>query len=201
MTIVRILPLLLLMGMAMPMELACAAGVDRNDHATSSTTEMHITSVELTARPMLYVSETTPMTEMPALMNTAFATLGQFLKSAGVTPIGPPMAVFHAWSGDSTAVDIGFPVTAADARKASGSVLGGMSPGGFALKVVHVGPYVDFPATYAAIQTAMRDAGIADSTRMWEVYLGQPGITPDAELVTEIYMQVTSAEAAKFPAE
>lgn len=161
--------------------------------------EMHITRVELSAQPMLYVSTTAAITQMPAAMGTAFATLGQFFKTSGAAPLGPPLAVYHDWSGDKTAVDIGFPVTGADAQKASGSIRSGMTPGGFALKVVHIGPYNDFPATYEAIGAAMMAAGIPGSTRMWEVYLGQPGVTPDAELITEIYTQVSATDAAKFP--
>jgi effector-binding domain-containing protein len=160
---------------------------------------MNITSVELTAQPMVYVTATASMAEIPAVMGTAFTTLGQFLGTSGVMALGPPLAVYHDWSGDRTAVDVGFPVSADDVRKASGQVLAGMTPDGPALKVVHVGPYDDFPQTYAAIGAAMKDAGIPDSTRMWEVYLGEPGVTPDAELITEIYMQVSPADAAKFP--
>lgn len=159
---------------------------------------LKITSVELTAQPMVFVTMTASMSEIPTLMGTAFATLGQFLSTSGVAPLGPPLAVYHDWSGSETAVDVGFPVSAADAQKASGSVLAGATPSGYALKVVHLGPYDDFPATYAAIDAAMKHAGIPDSTRMWEVYLGEPGITPDAELVTEIYMQVSAIDAAKF---
>ncbi|HTN62187.1 MAG TPA: GyrI-like domain-containing protein, partial [Devosia sp.] len=138
-------------------------------------------------------------TQMPAAMGTAFATLGQFFKTSGVAPHGPPLAVYHGWSDGKTAIDIGFPVTGADAQKASGSIRSGMTPSGFALKVVHIGPYIDFPATYEAIGAAMKTAHIPDSTRMWEVYLAQPGVTPDAELVTETYMQVSATDAAKFP--
>ncbi|HTN60399.1 MAG TPA: GyrI-like domain-containing protein [Devosia sp.] len=161
--------------------------------------KMHITSVELTAQPMLYVSATAAMAEMPGVMGTAFATLGQFFKTSGAARLGPPLAVYHDWSDGETAVDIGFPVTGADAQKANGSIRSGMTPEGFALKVVHIGPYTDFSATYEAIGAAMKAADIPDGTRMWEVYLGQPGVTPDAELVTEIYTQVSATDAAKFP--
>ncbi len=162
---------------------------------------MEITSVELDAQPMIYVTATTSMAEMPAFMATAFATLGQFLGSYGVKALGPPLAIYHDWSGDKTAVDLGFPVSANDAKKAVGTVLAGMTPGGHALKVVHIGPYDDFPATYAAIGAAMTAAGIPVSTRMWEIYLGDPGVTPATELVTEIYAQVSVEDAAKFPAQ
>lgn len=161
---------------------------------------MKITSMNLSAQPMLYVTQTVSMAEIPAVMNTAFAKLGQFLQTSGVKPAGPPLAVYHDWSGDQTEVDIGFPVAAADAHKANDNILAGMTPDGFALKFVHIGPYDDFRATYDALGAEMRKAGIAQTTRMWEIYISQPGVTPDAELVTEIYMQVTAADAAKYPA-
>jgi effector-binding domain-containing protein len=191
----RILPLLVLGILAFSVAETIAASPQKLK------IELKITSVELLAQPMVYVTATTSMAEIPALMGTAFTTLGQFLSTFGVTAVGPPMAVYHDWSDDKTAVDVGFPVSSADAQKASGEVFAGMTPGGYALKVVHVGPYDDFPATYAAIGAAMKDAAIPDSSRMWEVYLGEPGVTPAAELITEIYVQVSAEDAAKFPAE
>jgi effector-binding domain-containing protein len=148
---------------------------------------------------MLYVTATAAMAEISAVMGASFATLGQFFGLSGIVPVGPPLAVYHDWSADKTAVDVGFPVSAADVTKASGAILGGTTPGGSALKTVHVGPYDDFPATYAAIAAAMKAAGIPDSTRMWEVYKNEPGTTPDAELVTEIYVSVSPSDATKFP--
>lgn len=161
---------------------------------------MHITGTELTAQPMLYVTATAAMAEIPAVMGASFATLGQFFGTSGIVPVGPPLAVYHDWSADKTAVDVGFPVSAADAEKAAGTILGGTTPSGPALKTAHMGPYDDFPATYAAIGAALKAAGIPDSTRMWEVYINEPGTTPDSELVTEIYMTVSASDAAKFPA-
>lgn len=160
---------------------------------------MRITGTELTAQPMLYVTAITSMAEIPVVMGASFATLGAFLGSSGIVPVGFPLAVYHDWSADKTAVDVGFPVSAADAAKASGAVLAGNTPGGSALKTVHVGSYDDFPATYAAIEAAMKAADIPDSIRMWEVYQGEPGVTPDSELVTEIYVSVSASDVAKFP--
>ncbi len=162
---------------------------------------MRITSVQLNSQPMVYVTATTTMDEISAFMGPAFETLGQFMGTSRVTALGPPMAVYHDWSGNKTAVDLGFPVSASDAEKANGEVLAGLTPGGHALKVVHVGPYDDFPATYDAIGVAMKKAGIPEGSRMWEVYLSEPGVTPEAELITEIFVPVSAEDAAKFPSD
>lgn len=187
---------LLLIGMvwAAPLGMAVAETV-----ATSAA--IKIVRVELVSQPMVYVTANVSMSEIPAFMDAGFASLGQFLGTTGVTALGPPMALYHDWSGDKTAVDLGFPVSVDDAKKATGAVLGGMTPGGHALKLTHVGPYAAVPAAYAALDTAMKDAAIPVSSLMWEVYLNEPGVTPEAELITEIYTAVSAADAAKFPAQ
>ena len=87
------------------------------------------------------------------------------------------------------------------AAKATGAIKAGATPGGRALKAVHHGPYSGFADTYAAIEAEMKDEGVPQDATMWEIYLGEPGITPDADLVTEIYFPVSATDAAKFPTE
>ena len=190
------IPLLLLIGiLALPFNGTIAASTAIQE------ADMKIIGVRLDSQPMVFVTETTSMEAISAFMGPAFAKLGQFLATSGVTALGPPMAVYHDWSGEMTAVDLGFPVSATDAEKATGEVLAGMTPGGYALKIVHIGPYDDFAATYAAIGDAMKAAGVPEGSKMWEVYLSEPGVTPDAELVTEIFVAVSEQDAAKFPRE
>ena len=191
----KVLPLLLLAVLALPV------GGSTTASAQAPATGVKITSVQLSGQPMVYVTAKIPMAEVPVFVGTAFTTLDQFLNTSGVVPLGPPMAIYHDWSGGKTAVDVGFPVSSADAAKASGGVLAGMTPSGHALKVVHIGPYDELAAIYATIGMATKQAGIPDSERMWEVYLSEPGVTPAEELVTEIYSQVAAEGAAKFPAE
>lgn len=160
---------------------------------------MYIRATNVTEQPMLFVAATASMTEIRTVMQRSFATLGQFFAKHGIKPLGPPLAIYHDWSTNQTAVDIGFPVSAPDAAKAAGTVLQGTTPSGPALKVVYTGAYDDLPSTYAALDAAMKQAHIPASARMWEVYKGDPAVTPEAELVTEIYTSVSAADAAKFP--
>lgn len=161
---------------------------------------MEIHGIRLTAEPMLYVTATATMAEIPDVMGRSFAALGEFFGKTGIVPVGSPLAVYHDWTGDKTGVDVGFPVAQADAAKAQGAILRGTTPDGHALKTVHVGPYGGLSATYAAMAEAMKAKGIPENTRMWEVYRNEPGITPDAELITEVYASVSAADASKFPA-
>lgn len=174
--------------------------------AARATTEeghnLELTPIEVTAQPMVYVTARASMDpqEIERVMNSAFDTLGKFLGEAQVTPLGPPLAVYSNWTENQMTIDVGFPVSAADAAKARGDILSGSTPGGNALKAIHRGPYDSLADTYNAIEAQMRSEGIAQSATAWEVYLGEPGVTPDAELITEIYMQISADDAAKLQA-
>lgn len=161
---------------------------------------IEIVEVETVAEPMIYVTSTTSMTGVAAFMGTAFSTLGQFIGANRIVPAGPPLAIYHDWTETQTVVDVGFPVTAADAAKSQGGVLAGTTPGGLALKAIHRGPYSGMPGTYAAIAARMAKAGIPPATVMWEVYVSDPDTTPEAELVTEIYTRIAPADSGKMAA-
>jgi effector-binding domain-containing protein len=163
---------------------------------------MELTHARGVARPMLYVTKrcSLDMTEIGKEMTAAFATLGQFLAATQVRPLGPPLTVYHDWTDKQTMIDVGFPVAEADLAKANGTVLAGRTPEGDAIKTVHHGAYVKLADTYAALEDEMRKADITMGTRSWEVYLSDPETTPQDDLVTEIYMQVSAADATKLAA-
>jgi len=163
---------------------------------------VELTAVETAAQPMLYVTARSSMQpdEIRRVMDTAFATLGRFLGETQIVPLGPPVAVYSNWAGGQMTTDVGFPVAAADAARARGDVLAGTTPSGPALKAVHRGPYDGLAATYRAIEARMQGAGMAPSGKSWEIYLNEPGAVPDADLLTEIYMQVSAEDAAKLKA-
>ena len=163
---------------------------------------MSLNQVEMTPQPMIQYTARTSMDpkEIERVMTSAFQALGAFMAESHVTPLGPPLAVYSDWSEGDMKVDVGFPVSAADAAKAKGDVLAGSTPGGHAVKSVHRGPYDSLRDTYAAIEAEMTSAGLPQSGLAWEVYIGEPGVTPDADLVTEIYMQVDPENVGKLPA-
>jgi effector-binding domain-containing protein len=163
---------------------------------------MQLTAVELTPQPMIYVSTRSSMEPqaIQQVVGGAFEALGKFLGEAQVIPLGPPLAIYSNWSEGQITTHVGFPVSAADAAKATGSILAGSTPGGHALKAVHKGSYEGMAATYAAIEAQMASTGIAQGTVSWEVYVGDPETTAAAELITEIYMQISAEDAAKLPA-
>ena len=162
---------------------------------------MILMKVELVPKPMIFVASTSSMdpSEIAQAMATSFEKLGAFMKASQVVPLGPPLGIYRNWTAGRMTLEVGFPVAPADASKAAGEVQAGQTPSGFALKAIHRGSYDSLHDTYAAIQSEMLRAGVAQGNLMWEVYFGEPGVTPEADLVTEIYTQISAEDAARFP--
>jgi effector-binding domain-containing protein len=158
--------------------------------------------LDAVAQPMIYVTTRSSMLprEIGAVMERSFAILGRFMVEVGVVPLAPPLAVYRDWQGQKITIDVGFPVTPEDASKAKGEVLSGKTPAGPAIKTVHRGSYDKLKDTYVQLEKAMQAEGYRGRDMSWEVYYGEPGKTPEQDLVTEIYMQLAEAEAARATA-
>jgi effector-binding domain-containing protein len=153
---------------------------------------MKFETVDTKSQPMLYVTRSTSMEpqEIAGVTGEAFGAIGEFIGQAGVTPAGPPIAVYRDWDGGKMKVDIGFPVASAEIAKAQGEVQAGHTPSGKTIKAVHRGPYAMLRETYGAMENYMSKAGYAMPALAWEVYVNDPETTQEADLVTEIYMPV-----------
>lgn len=153
---------------------------------------MQIETVEVEPQPMLFITRRSAMdpATISRTMAEMFATLGQFVGEKHVPVAGPPFAVYRDHTMGSMAIDLGFPVPEAATAMASGDVRSGMTPGGRALRLVHVGPYDGLRSRYGQIEDHLRKNGLPMPEQSWEVYLNEPGAVPDSELRTEIYMPV-----------
>lgn len=153
---------------------------------------MKIETVEVAAYPIVYVSRTSPMNpqEIGRVMGEAFGTLGGFIGSAGITPAGPPLAIYHSLEGDKISFDVAMPVSAPDIEKVGGEIKAGESPACRALKTVHKGAYAKLRDTYGELEAEMSKAGMKRPSFAWEVYLNDPDKTPEDDLLTEIYMPI-----------
>ncbi len=148
--------------------------------------------VQTKPQDWIYVSYRTSMdsNEIGRLMGEAFGKLGQFIGQNGIVPAGSPFAVYHDYTESGMIMDVGFPVDATALAKASGDIKAGQTPSGKAIKVVHKGPYQTLRETYGKIEEQFKSEGTPMSSMSWEVYVTDPDTTPEAELLTEIYMKV-----------
>ena len=153
---------------------------------------MPFETVKIDPRPMLYVTRSAGMApdEISGVMGEAFGAIGGFIGRAGVTPAGPPLAVYRDWDEGTgrMQIDVGFPVDEADTDKAEGKVKSGETPSGNALRAVHRGPYMTLRETYGDMQAHIKKVGMTVPALAWEVYITDPDKTPEHELLTEVYM-------------
>lgn len=163
---------------------------------------MKLTRAKGTGQPMVYVTTRSSMLpdDIAARMGELFNRLELFFGESSVRPAGPPLAIYRDWDGDGMTIEVGFPVAQGDLAKAHGDVLAGHAPQGDAAKVLHRGSYDTLRDTYGEMEQEMKRLGIAMGPLAWEVYLGDPGKTPEEDLLTEIYMAVSPEDAARMDA-
>ena len=153
---------------------------------------MQVETVESSAHPTLFVSRTSSMKpdEISRVMAEAFGVIGAFIGRAGITPAGPPLAIYRSYKGDTLGFDVAMPVATADLEKAEGEIKAGKTPACRALRTLHKGPYAKLRDTYGKLEAEMSKAGVPQPDFAWEIYLNDPDDTPDEELLTEIYMPI-----------
>jgi len=129
-------------------------------------------------------------------MGAAFGTLMAYVGQHGLAPAGAPRAIYTAYGQDGLSFTVAMPLAEPPGAAAEpGPVTMGEIPGGRALRFTHRGPYRELMSTYGRITEFMKAQGLleneADWARympMWEEYLNDPATTPEAELMTYIYV-------------
>jgi effector-binding domain-containing protein len=112
-------------------------------------------------------------------MGAEFGRVAGAMASQGLHPVGPPAAVYHAWTEASVDLELGFPV-AGDFQEAQG-VRPGMLPGGRVAIVLYTGPYDRIEPAYKAVQEYAESLELALAPMMWERYLTDPQQEPDLD--------------------
>jgi len=132
-------------------------------------------------------------------MGDAFGKLMGFVGQHALAPAGPPRAIYTAYGPDGVKFIVALPIAAPPAKPIKDS-LGFVKPlaGGKAMRFTHRGPYANLMVTYGQITEFLKTKGLiqseADWARympMWEEYLNDPHTTPEAQLMTYIYLPVS----------
>lgn len=149
---------------------------------------MKFESKTLADQPYLYVERTCEYADMAQTMGEAFGTVFAATKTQGITPQSQPMSVYTAMPGESGVTFRGaVMISAEDAAKASGDVQVGTLPAGNAMHTVHTGAYSGLGNTHKQLWSHIKENGLTGTMPVWEVYLDDPGATPEGELRTAIY--------------
>ncbi len=129
-------------------------------------------------------------------MRTAFDNLMGFVKQHRLSPAGPPRVIYTAYGPQGVRFVAAMPIAKPSAaiRTIGPGFIKNLA-GGRAMRFTHRGPYADLRKTYGQITEFLKAKGLmkteADWSRympMWEEYLNDPQTTPEAELLTYIYL-------------
>ena len=131
-----------------------------------------------------------------AAMGAAFEALMGFLETRKLTPAGPPRSIYETYGPHGVDFVVAVPVAGPPEKPiAGGPGSVGMLDGTKAMRFTHRGPYARLVATYGQINEFLKAKGLmqteADWAKympMWEEYLNDPHTTPEADLITYIYL-------------
>lgn len=112
-----------------------------------------------------------------------------FISGQGIEPTGYPMSIVHKWEPESVVMEMAIPV--ADSVAVPDSLTIGKISAGSALKMKHMGNYMNLSNTWAAFEDYNAANQVVPRWFPYEVYVTDPGTEPDtAKWVTEIVYPV-----------
>lgn len=133
-------------------------------------------------------------------MCEGFSHLMDFMKRKSIVMSGPPRAIYTAYGPEGTKFILAVPINHSPSVQPEHGVFIGSVAGSSALRFTHVGPYRNLMATYGRITEYLLAKGMMKSENdwqefmpMWEEYLNDPETTPEADLVTRIYLPLNES--------
>jgi len=130
--------------------------------------------------------------EISTALGAAYGRVAMFITANQLQIDGQPIAIANFWDDRGYGFDAGIPVSGTPARGAGpeSPVRMGETYGGRVVRAVHVGPYVGLVETYSIVEAFMTAHKLEANGRSWNVFVSDPGDTPEEELITEIYQPV-----------
>lgn len=132
-------------------------------------------------------------------IGSAFGQLMAFEKQHKLAPVGPPRTIYAAHGPKGIEFVVAIPIAAPLTQlvKTGPGFIRELS-GCKAMRFTHRGPYANMKDTYGQITAFLKSKGLmkteadwAKYTPMWEEYLNDPHTTPEADLVTYIYLPLS----------
>ncbi len=156
--------------------------------------DLAVTKVDVAPVTVAYIASqsSTDTKEIGAAIGAAYAKVGAFMKANGLKQAGAPITINTRYDDKGYGFDAGVPIDKSPAKEVpeSSAVKVKSTYAGKALKVVMKGPYDGMPATYDKLKSFMVARGYESAGAPWDEYVSDPGNTPVAELVTNIYQPV-----------
>lgn len=130
--------------------------------------------------------------EIGAAIGASYMRVGAFMKANGLKQAGAPITIDTRHDDAGYDFDAAIPVDKAPSKDVppDSPVKIKKTYAGKALKVVMKGPYSGMPKTYEKLRSFMAARGHESAGAPWDEYVSDPGKTPEADVVTNIYQPV-----------
>ena len=130
--------------------------------------------------------------DIAAALGAAYGRVAVYVTANGLHLDGQPISISNYWDERGYGFDAGIPVSGTPTRGAGpdSPVRMGETYGGRVVRAVNVGPYTGLQDTYEKVAAFMEVHELKSNGRNWDLYVSDPGNTPEDELITEVYFPV-----------
>ena len=122
-------------------------------------------------------------------LGVAYGRLSGYIAVSGLKQVAPPIAIYYGERDGALSLDAAIPVDRADAAPTQ-PIRAGRTFEGRVVRAVHRGDYSGLPAAREQVLAYLATAGFTQDGPMWEQYVSDPGNTPVAELITNIFVPI-----------
>jgi effector-binding domain-containing protein/uncharacterized protein YndB with AHSA1/START domain len=152
---------------------------------------LKVVAVQTTADPVVQMSVRSAdnPSAIGVALGVAYGRLSGYMNGQGLKQTAAPIAIYRSVDGGTLTLDAAIPVDRGDAPPA-GTVRAAHLPAGPALRAEYHGAYSGLAAARAQLAAYVASAGLEAAGPMWEQYVSDPAKTPEAQLVTHIFVPV-----------
>ena len=163
--------------------------VEKLPKADFAALQFETTEVEAVPLLLLGVRSANDANAIGVALGVAYGRLSGFISAQGLAQAGPPIAIHNGEQGGTLGLDAAIPVDRTDVELPP-PIRAGSSYAGRVLKVVHTGDYAGLGPAREQVRAYLATAGLQQAGPLWEQYASDPGTTPPAELVTNIFVPI-----------
>lgn len=150
----------------------------------------------VTAEPttVAYVASTSAKDDasIARAIGAAYAQVGKFMAANALKQSAAPITINTSWDADRYVFDAAIPVDREPehAVPADSPVRIKRTWSGRVVRAVHKGSYKGLNATYDKLFAYVAASGLEAAGPSWDQYVSDPGNTPEAGLITHVYVPV-----------